>query len=776
MLNYANLSDVDFEELAKDVMEQKLGIKLHTFAKGRDGGIDIVDDISQCNHLIQVKHYYKSNFSNLKSTLIKEAKNVNNLKPKQYYIFTSLSLTPKDINIIYDLFREYMKSPHHNIIHLNDIENFLNEHEDIIKKHYKLWLSYSGILDKIKSEDVVIDSDSLKCKIEEHNNMYVKTRVFSEALNILDQHRALLLVGPPGIGKTITSEMIVLKYLSEGYSVRYTTDGENLSGLKKSLSDNHDKKEIIFLDDCFGQCYFKMKDTQSNELLSLLMHVKMNNNKILLLNSRVTILNEAKKNNEELSREIGNNKVKLKMLDIKDISNVEKARIFYNHLFFNEIPQEYRENIRLNRGYLKIILHKNFTPRIIEYITRKNVFKDIKPEKYTEFILDKLNNPEGIWQNEFTNRLEQQDRILLMILYSLTNTSIPLDFLKRCYNRIISKQASLDSTIDHFSESIKRLLGSFIDFYDKEDKIMVGVVNPSVNDFLKNYIENNISGKSNLISNAVAILQLVRLLPMKEAYSKIIELVKTASILEMEFQTDNEKDDYIIYYIATCQIKNKEYDKIIENFILNPHGIYMSIYNLFMNKTVTMRELLSQEMINFYNLDTFFHEHNYQIISDATLEEDLESIVSLINKINHLFLVGDREKFIDAVYKNLSIATDRFYEDIDYFDELASNIIPHIVKANSDELTGEVDIDSAEYGLVRIVGQEVDCKAQEILGKLPEDILLEFEKRYNYPQFIYEAKDLIEDYIRSEEYSCEERFKIGSNIEGIKEIIQIFER
>lgn len=380
MLNYANLSDVDFEELAKDVMEQKLGIKLHTFAKGRDGGIDIVDDISQCNHLIQVKHYYKSNFSNLKSTLIKEAKNVNNLKPKQYYIFTSLSLTPKDINIIYGLFREYMKSPHHNIIHLNDIENFLNEHGDIIKKHYKLWLSYSGILDKIKSEDVVIDSDSLKGKIEEHNNMYVKTRVFSEALNILDQHGALLLVGPPGIGKTITSEMIVLKYLSEGYSVRYTTDGENLSGLKKSLSDNRNKKEIIFLDDCFGQCYFKMKDTQSNELLSLLMHVKMNNNKILLLNSRVTILNEAKKNNEELSKEIGNDKIKLKILDIKDISNVEKARIFYNHLFFNKIPQEYRENIRLNRGYLKIILHKNFTPRIIEYITRKNVFKDIKPE------------------------------------------------------------------------------------------------------------------------------------------------------------------------------------------------------------------------------------------------------------------------------------------------------------------------------------------------------------------------------------------------------------
>ena len=73
MLNYANLSDVDFEDLAKDVMEQKLGIELQSFARGRDGGIDMVDDVGQCGHLIQVKHYYKSNFSNLKSVLKKRS-------------------------------------------------------------------------------------------------------------------------------------------------------------------------------------------------------------------------------------------------------------------------------------------------------------------------------------------------------------------------------------------------------------------------------------------------------------------------------------------------------------------------------------------------------------------------------------------------------------------------------------------------------------------------------------------------------------------------------
>ena len=244
----------------------------------------------------------------------------------------------------------------------------------------------------------------------------------------------------------------------------------------------------------------------------------------------------------------------------------------------------------------------------------------------------------------------------------------------------------------------------------------------------------------------------------------------------MEFQTDKEKDDYLIYYIATCRIKNRGYSKIIENFILNPHSIYMFTYDLFMNKAIIMRELLSKEMINFYNLETFFRERKYRIIYDATLGEGLEDIVDLINEINHLFLADDRKKFIDAVYEDLSIATDDFYADMNYCDELASDNIPNVVEVNSDRFTGEVDIYNAEYDLVRIVEQEVDYKAQEILDKLPEDILLEFEKRYSYPHFIYEAKDLIKDYIRSEEYSCEERFERGSNIESIKDITQIFER
>lgn len=44
IFNYRNLNDVEFEELCKDIMKRKLGVKLKTFRKGKDGGIDLQDN------------------------------------------------------------------------------------------------------------------------------------------------------------------------------------------------------------------------------------------------------------------------------------------------------------------------------------------------------------------------------------------------------------------------------------------------------------------------------------------------------------------------------------------------------------------------------------------------------------------------------------------------------------------------------------------------------------------------------------------------------------
>ena len=86
MYNYNNLSDFEFEILCKDIMQKKLGIKLYTVQKGRDGGIDITNDPKRKKVIIQVKHYINSKYSDLLGTLKKEIQKVKELKPEKYDI------------------------------------------------------------------------------------------------------------------------------------------------------------------------------------------------------------------------------------------------------------------------------------------------------------------------------------------------------------------------------------------------------------------------------------------------------------------------------------------------------------------------------------------------------------------------------------------------------------------------------------------------------------------------------------------------------------------
>lgn len=175
------------------------------------------------------------------------------------------------------MFSEYMASTE-NIITLLELDAFLEspDNVDILRKHFKLWLESTSILTDILSNDIFVDSEALLSDIEEETKFFVKTQLFEEALSCLEKRNVLIIVGNPGVGKTVTSKMLVLHYAAYGYRVRYSTDGTDLNSLKRSLSQSPETKEIILLDDCFGQAYFNMKDTQENELLALIRFVNLN--------------------------------------------------------------------------------------------------------------------------------------------------------------------------------------------------------------------------------------------------------------------------------------------------------------------------------------------------------------------------------------------------------------------------------------------------------------------------------------------------------------------
>ncbi|MEC1719041.1 nSTAND3 domain-containing NTPase [Schinkia azotoformans] len=491
MFNYANLNDVEFEELCKDIMEKKLATSLRLFAKGRDGGIDLTDNTSTHNIIIQVKHYIGSKFPNLRITLKNEVEKVNKWKPNKYFVCCGMVLTDSNIEEIYGMFKDFMESDK-NIITLREIDEFLQktENSDVVRKHYKLWLYSSNILNEIFNQDIFIDCESLLSDIEEECKFFVQTNIYSQCIKHLDKHGLLMVTGGPGVGKTITSKMLVIYYATKGYRVRYTTNGD-ISDIKKSLSNDKECKEIILLDDCLGQHYFNMKDTQENELLSLIKYVKLNKNKKLILNSRITIFNEAKDRSLDFNIFFQEKKIRNFIINMDEITSLEKAKIFYNHLIYKQIPKEYYNSIKENKNYLTIVMHRNYTPRIIEHVTYATNYLKITPTKYFDYILESLSNPNDIWKNEFERRIRDVDRAFLLTLYSLTDTNVDYEILKKCFENRLYMMNKVDYTMDNFESILSRLNQSFINIIDNKGKRCIGVINPSVNDYLKLVFNNN---------------------------------------------------------------------------------------------------------------------------------------------------------------------------------------------------------------------------------------------------------------------------------------------
>ncbi len=91
---FENLSFADFEDLARDLLGQELGVRFEGFGAGPDGGIDGRHAVAEKTMVLQAKHYAGSPFAALKSVMAKSRSTIDALKPARYLLATSRSLTP----------------------------------------------------------------------------------------------------------------------------------------------------------------------------------------------------------------------------------------------------------------------------------------------------------------------------------------------------------------------------------------------------------------------------------------------------------------------------------------------------------------------------------------------------------------------------------------------------------------------------------------------------------------------------------------------------------
>lgn len=742
MFNYRNLDDVEFEELCKDIMQRKLDTELRTFRKGVDGGIDLEDIYPGNNIIVQVKHYINSKFSDLRTSLKKEVEKVKNLNPKKYYVCCSQELGPNDTKEIFELFKDYMDS-YKNIMTLKEIDDFLNEetNNDIVRKHFKLWLYSSNILSEINNQNIFIDCEILLSDIKEESKYYIQTKTYDMSIKFLENFGCLILVGSPGVGKTTISKMIVLYYASLGYKIRYTTNGE-ISDIKKALSIDRDEKEIILLDDCLGQTYFNMKDTQENELISIVKHVKNNKNKKIILNSRVTIFNEAIERSQEFENFMTNKKINSYIMDMDKMGTIERARILYNHLYFNDVPSEYYASIRKNENYFKIVYHRNYNPRIIEYVTQGERYKHIEAEAYFDFILSYLDNPKEIWKDEYEKRIGIVDRIFMLTLFSLTDTTVSENVIEECFNKRISN-CNIDTTVNNFENTLNRLNKSMVKIIDNNGKKEISVLNPSINDYLKVVFFNNPIELEKIRKSIIFYDQIERCYSNDEINEVIKEKINDNTFLCLKINKTN-KCKYIqtllIYYIGTLNILNSEYKSLIKDYIENLDNEILFKKNG-IDKAEIVRNFFLEPLYSYYNIDKCIDDKDF--IGKIYSYLELKDLSFVINKIYYKIEKLENKELLDE-FKNISI------------NYIMQGIEEYIEQINIDEFTYDLDLNSyLDHSRIMIEIWDVDDNFNEGYSAVIDDTISTLYEEFKhdiqsgFDEIISEFEiDVIRDHIK----------------------------
>lgn len=312
--------------------------------------------------------------------------------------------------------------------------------------------------------------------------LYVQNKAYYKALKILDENNCCIISGIPGIGKTTLAEMLLITYLDKDYEVVKIT--QNINEAFNVYSSG--KKQIFLYDDFLGQTGLELKlaKNEDQDILNFIRYVEKSRSSKFVLTTREYILNQAKNTYESLLR--SNIDLKKCTLLLSDYTKHDKAKILFNHLYYQKLPIPYIENL-LDNNVLTIVNHKNYNPRIIEIMTH-NMLPQNPDEFYESFIMN-LDNPNYIWKLAFENHISNEARDLLILLTSLPLKS-EIENVETVFNYYHSEKCKMynrDFSDRDFRNALKELDGSFIQI----DQNMISFHNPSINDFLKSTILEN---------------------------------------------------------------------------------------------------------------------------------------------------------------------------------------------------------------------------------------------------------------------------------------------
>ena len=706
--NLEVLNDKEFEELCKDLLEEELGLKFQIFKTGRDKGIDLRYAKNTENEIIvQVKQYNRSTYSNLKVDLKKEKEKVNKLskKPRRYILMTALDLSVGQVDEI-TMQMDPIIINSQDVYSKERIMNLISKYKEIEKKYYKLWLTSTNVLSLILNNGVSGRSEFAKNKILKKASLYVPTSNFDVAVNKLKENHFLIISGEPGIGKTTISYLLICDLLAKGFELIYVDD--DLRDAEDLLSTSPDVKQVVFFDDFFGANLSEIINPRNSEgkILSFIERIQSSKNTFLVMTTRTTILKQAQYRFEKFNRSGLANLSKYE-LEIKSYTKLDKAKILYNHMFHSGMQAEQNDIFFQSQNYLKIINHKNYFPRLIEFITSTNHLKNIPVHETEGFIFNSLDNPKEIWHFAYDQQLNEEEKFLLMTLFSLGAYNIISDELEIAFDARYAYEVTNNGFTLHsdaFQQSLKKLLDGFIksEINTTNGILTFSLLNPSIADFIINYLKDHSTEVKRILCSATYFKQITGYfrsdssngIKLSQNYLKLYykQFIALSPTLLASSKDEMSGNITLLYVLLNYFQKLVPEEKLLE--ILTDTDVTYSQNNNYneiksvLNKLDEYASTLEYVKTNWqhffigaiesstdsYELSSIFGAFGYYELYEEDWSQDEDFMTTVKWKVNQLYSTADidfsynRDRIWDSYYEGykseaLAIVKDKIEED-----------------------------------------------------------------------------------------------------------------